>query len=407
VTELTRRSLLRGAGAAAGLAFGPGSLFARAAAAAGAGDRILVEVFLRGGADGLSICPPYAEPEYYAARPTIALPRPRQAGDESLLDLDGHFGLHPDFTPVKALWDAGRFGILHAVGGGLSRSHFDAQEFVETGTPGVKGTPTGWLQRCLAHGGKPSVTTAFAFAPLRPRSYLGEIPVLVSRDLARFDFEATGWRDEAEEALRRLYAGEKGPIGSLGLAALDAVAVLKRNPRLREAPANGAVYPEGAVGSAFRQAAGVIRADLGTRCIFVDVAGDFDTHANQLSQNRKDYRELALALAAFDRDLGRAMDRVVVLVTTEFGRTLAEGSGGTDHGSGGVMLLLGGSVRGGRVHGRWPGLARDKLFEERDLAVTTDFRDVFAEVAARHLRVADPAALFPGYAPREGPGIIG
>ncbi|HEV2063284.1 MAG TPA: DUF1501 domain-containing protein, partial [Thermoanaerobaculia bacterium] len=351
--------MLRGAGAAAaGLALGPRSLLARAAAGALASDRILVEAFLRGGADGLSLCAPYAEPEYYAARPTIALPRPRQAGGDSLLDLDGHFGLHPDLAPLLPLWEAGRFAVLQAAGcRGLSRSHFDAQEFVETGTPGVKGTPTGWLDRCLARGDRHTVTSAVAFSPLLPRSFLGPEPVLVSQDLARFDFEAPGWREEAERALRRLYERDKGPMGRTGIAALDAIAVLKRNPRLREEPANGAVYPEGFTGTAFRQAAGVVKAELGTRCIFIDVAGDFDTHANQLFQNRKDYRELAAALAAFDRDLGRAMDRVVVLVTTEFGRTLAEGSGGTDHGSGGVMLLLGGPVRGRRVHGSWAGLA--------------------------------------------------
>lgn len=406
---LTRRVFLRGAGAAAaGLTLGSRSLIARAAKAAGPGDRVLVVVFLRGGADGLSVCAPYAEPEYYAARPTIALPRPRQAGAESLLDLDGHFGLHPALAPLKPLWDEARFAVLHAVGGrGVTRSHFDGQEFVETGTPGVKGTPTGWLGRCMARGESHAVTSAVAFSRLLPTSLLGPDPALVSADLRRFGLDAPGLGPEAEQALRRLYGKENSRLGHVGMAALDAMNALKRRPQILGEPAHGAVYPRGFLGTAFRQTAGIVREKLGTRCVFIDADGDFDTHANQLIQNRVDFAELGQALAAFDRDLGRAMDRVVVLVTSEFGRTLAEGSGGTDHGSGGVMLLLGGPVRGGRVHGRWPGLAKDKLFEERDVPVTTDFRDVFAEIAGKHLSVPDTASLFPSYTPGEAPGVIG
>ena len=409
MANLTRRGFLRGSGAfALGVALRPDSLLARTARQAAAERNVLVVAFLRGGADGLSLCAPYADPDYYALRPTIALARPRQASGEALIDLDGRFGLHPDLAPLKPLWDSSRFAILHAVGCyGLSRSHFDAQEFLETGTPGVKSTTTGWLDRCLAREPGHPLLAGLSFSALAPRSFLGPEQVLVSRDLDRFDFEAPGWRAEAERELRKLYANEKGPVGDVTRVALDAVRILKRTPQIRERPSNGAVYPEGFIGRAFRQTAAVIRSELGARCIFVDIPGDFDTHANQILQNRKDYRELAPALAAFDRDLGRGMDRVVVLVVTEFGRTAAEsGSLGTDHGSAGAMLLLGGSVRGGRVHGAWPGLAKDKLFEERDLAVTTDFRDVFAEVARQHLRVRDASSLFPGYVPGKGPGVL-
>jgi uncharacterized protein (DUF1501 family) len=407
--ELTRRRLLQDALAAgAGLMAGSGSLLARTARAAPAGDRVLVVAFLRGGADGLSLCAPYGEPEYYALRPTIALPRPRQQARESLVDLDGHFGLHPDLAPLKPLWSDGRFAVLHAVGcPDTSRSHFDAQEFLESGTPGNKGTGTGWLERCLAHKGRRKLTAGVAFSAFLPRSFCGGEPVLVARDLTRLDFEAAGWREEAERDLRRLYAQDQSAVGEVGLAALDEVAILKRTRQLKDGPENGAVYPEGFVGEAFRQAACVIKSDLPTSCVFIDVAGDFDTHANQLDANRRDYHSLAVALSSFDRDLGRAMDRVVVMVVTEFGRAVAEsGSAGTDHGSGGAMLLLGAPVRGGRVHGRWPGLAKDRLFEERDLAVATDFRDVFAEVARKHLGIKDARSLFPGYVPGAEPGVL-
>ena len=369
---------------------------------------MLLVAFLRGGADGLSLCAPYADAEYPRLRPTLALPRPGQASGGSLVDLDGHFGLHPALAKLKPLWEERRLAVLHAVGCyGLTRSHFDAQEFLETGTPGSRGTSTGWLDRCLLQGDRRSLEAGLALTPQLPRSFHGPQPVLVARDLLAFDFEAPGWRDEAEAALRRLYDHDAGPVGAVGRASLNAVALLKSTRALKDAPANGAVYPDGVVGKAFRQAACVIKSGLQTRCVFVDVEGDFDTHANQSWQNQKDYTELAASLAAFDRDLGARMERVVVMVVTEFGRTAAEnGSLGTDHGSGGALFLLGGPVRGGRVHGRWPGLSRDQLFEGRDLAVTTDFRDAFGEVARKHLRVADSAALFPGYSPGGEPGVI-
>ena len=170
-------------------------------------------------------------------------------------------------------------------------------------------------------------------------------------------------------------------------------------------PANGASYPAGSTGNALRQAAGLIKNGVGTRCVYVNVGGGFDTHSNQLQNNINDYRPLGLALAAFATDLGGLLDDVVVLVTTEFGRTAAvNGAAGTDHGTGYAMLALGGRVRGGRVLGRWPGLSRSQLFENRDLAATTDFRDVFQEVARAQFGIS--ASLFPGYTPGAGVGVV-
>jgi uncharacterized protein (DUF1501 family) len=409
IRDLSRRSLLKGVGwAALGAAVRPVSLLARAAERAQRPRNVLLLTFLRGGADGLSLCAPYSDPEYYELRPTLALPRPRTAGSESLIDLDGHFGLHPQLAPLKPLYDSERLAILHGVGSPFAtRSHFDAQEFIETGTPGVKGTTTGWLDRCLTAARAESRIPGVSFSALQPRSFQGSQPVLVTRELTGFDFEAPGWRDQAEQALRRLYGADRGPVGRLGVRALDAVREVRSAPELAAPPANAAVYPKSALGEAFRQSAQLIRADLGVRCLFVDVPGEFDTHSNQLDHNRKDYAELAGALAAFDRDLGRQMDRVVVLVVTEFGRTVAEsGSAGTDHGSAGAMLVLGNPVHGGRVSGRWRGLAKNELYEERDLPVTTDFRDVFATVARKHLGVSDGSSLFPGYEPLDEPGIL-
>jgi uncharacterized protein (DUF1501 family) len=368
-------------------------------------------LFLRGGADGLNICAPYGDPEYYEQRPTIALPRPLQAGSDSLLDLDGYFGLHPALAPLRPMYSEGRMAILHAVGNGsLGRSHFDAQEFVETGTPAVKGTPTGWLGRYIARSPGSDLMQGVSISDLAPRSFQGPGPgpILVVRDVSRFDFDAPQWRTEAETFLAGMYDQSSLPVAQTGREALKAIRILKAAPEIGAPPAAGVVYPDVPLGGSLRQAAQLVKAALGTRCIFVDVPGNFDTHSQQIKENLRDYTELASALAAFDADLGKEMDRVVVMVVTEFGRAVYEsGAGGTDHGTGAAMILLGGPVRGGRVHGQWPGLKKSQLFLERDLAATTDFRDAFAEVARQHLKLGDVSGLFPGYTPGPGPGVLG
>ena len=401
--DLSRRVFLRGAGlAAVGVGFHPSSLLVRAAQAAEVGSRVLVQVFLRGGCDGLSLCVPHGDPEYYDLRGGIALGR----GD--VLNLDGHFGLHPALAPLKPLYDEGRLALLPAVGHyGLSRSHFDAQDFMESGTPGDKSTGTGWLGRGIARVAGSAVTDAVAFSAQLPRSFLGPEPVLVAQTLASFDLRARNWRAEAESLLRAMYDARDDDLGRVGKETFAAMTVLLRTPAIMAPPAAGAVYPNATVGNSLRQAAQIIKAGLGTRAIFVNVPGAFDTHANQLAAHTLEFTRLAEALAAFARDLGGMLDDVVVMVTTEFGRVaFVNGSAGTDHGSAHCMLLMGGGVRGGRVHGAWPGLARSQLYQERDLAVTTDFRDAFAEVARSQLGV-DGSSLFPGYTPGPGPGIVG
>jgi uncharacterized protein (DUF1501 family) len=408
--SLTRRVFLRGAGlAAVGIGASPTSLLLRTAAAATSDDRVLALLFLRGGADGLSLCAPYGAPEYYELRPTIALPRPRSSGALSLIDLDGFFGLHPALAPLAPLYADGSLAVLHAVGNpALSHSHFDAQEFVETGTPAVKGTTTGFLDRCLSRTEGRDLMQGVSFSDLVPRSFLGPEPILVVRDVSRFDFDAPRWRPEAERLLAEMYEANPLAVARTGQDALRALRILKGSPRIGAAPANGAVYPDAPLGVSMAQAAQIIKARFGTRCIFVDVPGDFDTHSLQLERNQKDYATLGAALQAFSVDLGQDMDRVVVMVVTEFGRAVYEsGAQGTDHGTGGAMLLLGGRVKGKHVYGRWPGIAKAQLYLERDLAVTTDYRDVFAELARDHLGIPDVKGLFPGYVPGPAPGVMG
>jgi uncharacterized protein (DUF1501 family) len=400
--DVSRRVFLRGAGlAAVGVGLAPTSLLVRTARAA-VGDKVLVKVFLRGGADGLNFCAPYGDPEYYNLRQGIALPRPGSSG--GVVNLDGTFGMHPEFAPLQPYFNDGRLAFIHAVGNPqVTRSHFDAQDFQELGTPGDKQTPTGWLDRALARIPGAEVTQAVSFSSQLVRSFLGPEPVLVAQTLSSFDLRARNWRSEAETLLTAMYGADPTAVGATGLETFEAVNTLLRAPV--PPPSNGATYPTGTVGNSLRQAAGLVKTGIGTRCIYVNVTGGFDTHSNQLTNNTNDYRPLGQALTAFATDLGGLLDNVVLLVTTEFGRTAAvNGAAGTDHGTGYCMMVLGGRVRGGRVLGRWPGLGRGQLYENRDLAATTDFRDVFQEVARAQFGIAE--SLFPGYTPGPGAGVV-
>jgi uncharacterized protein (DUF1501 family) len=249
-----------------------------------------------------------------------------------------------------------------------------------------------------------------ALASRTPRSVLGPEVELVLQDLASFSVVAGSgtatWSSEADQLLRAAYVGAGSAVYESGRAVFSAIDTIRRTPALQAGPANGAVYPAGTMGAGLRQAAQLIKADLGTRCIYVNVPGSFDTHANQLAANNAEYTNMSAALVAFRRDLGGRIDDVLLMVTTEFGRTAAQnGSMGTDHGFAHCGLFLGGSVRGGRVHGTWPGLSRSALNEGRDLRYTVDFRDVFAS-AARWLGVADLGQVIPGYTPATDPGLF-
>jgi uncharacterized protein (DUF1501 family) len=373
--------------------------------------RTLVCLFQRGAVDGLNMIVPHGEAAYYAERPRIAVPR----GD--VIDLDGHFGLHPALAPLKRFWDDNTLAAIHAVGSPDStRSHFDAQDYMESGTPGVKATADGWLNRYCQHD-REHQTGAFravAFGPELPRALAGSAPALAIDDLQAFGLRAPqdAARDKLTRAFEALYEGAAtGLLASSSREGFEAVQQLKQANPTQYQPDNGAQYPRGRIGRALLQVAQLIKANVGLQIAFLDATG-WDTHVNQGAsegQLAARLQELGGALAAFATDLGDGMHDVVVLTMSEFGRTIHEnGNSGTDHGHATAMLLLGGAVNGGKMLGRWPGLDPAARFEGRDVAVTTDFRDLFAEVTARHLGGADLASVFPGYAvdPTRFPGAI-
>ena len=400
---LTRRTFVR-SGACALVAFAgtPRFLVRAAAAAEPARRKVLVALFQRGAVDGLSMVVPHGDPDYSAVRSSIALQPPRAGDSETAVDLDGFFALHPALGPLKPAWDA------RALVGSpdATRSHFDAQDFMEAGTPGVKSTPDGWLARALAARppgrSAPSPFRAVAIGSTLPRSLRGERGAVAMRSIAEFDLRpGMGAAPGTTRGFEALYEqGVRDLLHGTGRETFEAVKMLRSAGALRIPPANGAQYPRTRLAESLRQIAQLIRADIGLEIAFADMGG-WDTHAgqgNERGQLAQRLGELGTALAAFHRDLGDHMDDVVMLTMSEFGRTVHEnGNRGTDHGHATAMLVLGGAVRGGKVHGRWPGLAREQLFEGRDLAVTTDFRTLFAEVARRHLRLPDTAELFPGF----------
>jgi uncharacterized protein (DUF1501 family) len=365
--------------------------------------KVLVFLFLRGGIDGLSVVVPHAEPAYFAARKSVAVPK------RALVDLDGRFGLHPKLARLGALWKQKQLGVVHAVGSPHpTRSHFDAQDYMETGTPGRASTADGWLGRALGASSDRTLLRAVALAERTPRSLAGPIPVVATKNLAAFELKGQRRaRDQLERAFGSLYAGDDS-LSRAGREALGAVRQVREIRRAADARSS-AKYPQAARG--LGEVAALIRADVGLEVAFIDVGG-WDTHAGQGGadgQLARKLDQLGRGLETFQRDLGDRFEDVLVLAASEFGRTVAQnGSGGTDHGHGNMMLLLGGTVRGGHVHGRWPGLEPEQLQEGRDLAVTTDFRDVFAEVLVRHLGVSPSERLFPGYGvdPKRFVGVL-
>ena len=398
----SRRVFLKnGALAMVTLGFVP-SFLARTARAEGVRRRkVLVAVFQRGAVDGLNMVVPYGESPYYQLRPTIAVPRP--GADDGAIDLNGFFGLHPRMAPLKPWFNRRALAIVQAVGSpDATRSHFDAQDYMETATPGVKRTGDGWLNRYLRTRKEQEDTPfrAVALATQLPRTLQGPAPALAVSRLDQFGIG--GGRGRARASFEAEYAqAADAVLGSAAREAFEAMDTVGRLDPARYIPQNNAEYPRSAFGDALRQVAQLIKADVGLEVAFTETS-QWDHHAaeggpvGQLA-NRLD--DLASGLAALATDLGDRLDDVVVLTMSEFGRTVAEnGNRGTDHGHGNAMLALGGAIKGGRVYGRWPGLGDDQRYEGRDLAVTTDFRDVFGEIVVRHLGVTDPSPIFPGYA---------
>jgi len=381
--------------------------------------RTVVVIFLRGGADALSVIVPFGDETYYALRPTQAI-APEATGDvPGVIQLDKTFGLNPALAPLEPFWAAGKFaGIVNVGSPHPTRSHFDAQDFMEYAAPGSRTIRDGWLNRYLHRTRKPALVLsasqesnlrAFALQGLLPRALRGRYPVLAVPDKRVLDddevldlfeplYEDEGEQDSlAGEMSRR--ADESDAVLQTGR---DTVSTLRRFREIVSGPDEEKrhAYPATAVGAKLQAIAKVIRAGAGLEVAALDIGG-WDTHANQGSTDGTMTRllgGLAQGIAAFADDLGPALENTLVVTMSEFGRTCREnGNFGTDHGHGGCMLLLGGSVAGGKIHGDWNGLAEQSMYQSRDLHASTDFRDVFAAILRDHLRLDVPADFFPDY----------
>ncbi|MHB8216971.1 MAG: DUF1501 domain-containing protein [Candidatus Sulfotelmatobacter sp.] len=405
---ITRRVFLRNSAlAVVGTAAVP-SFLARAAwgaAEPATGHKRLVVIFQRGAADGLNIVVPHAETQYYAMRPSISIPR------RDVLDLDGFFGLHPSLAPFQPLWQQRHLAIVHAAGSpDPNRSHFDAQDFMESGTPGVKSTDDGWLNRSLhslQHASPKSPFEAIAMGPAIPRILGGIEPAIAMNNIS--DFSVGGRNPKASPAANTFEAMYDHSLDTVlhgtGEETFDAVKMLKAADPSKYKPATGANYPRGRFGDSMRQLAQLIKANLGVQVAFADIGG-WDHHVNEGAtegQIANVLRDFSQSLAAFWTDLGDLGEDTVVVTMSEFGRTVREnGNRGTDHGHANVMFVLGGPVKGGKVYGRWPGLDQSQLYEGRDLALTTDFRQVLGETVARHMGNKNLNEVFPGYENQPG-----
>jgi len=398
---LTRRDFLRTSAIVLGAVGTVPEWLLRAAAQGKTGRKILVAIFQRGAADGLNVVVPYFEPRYYQLRPSIAIPQPGKPNGG--LDLDGRFALHPALQPLKGMWDSRQLAIVHSAGShDPSRSHFDAQEFMECGTPGIK-REDGWLNRALTPVAPDSspVRAISASGAQLPKTLQGSRGAIAVDNLQRFQVA-----DKASaELLEHLYSTSlDAQLKAQGAATFDAVKLIESIRTRPYTPAGGAQYV-GDFGQRLQQIARLIKADVGVEVAFADIGG-WDHHSNETGQLTTQLRQFGSSLAAFTQDLGDKMEDVVLVTMSEFGRTAAEnGNAGTDHGHGNVMMVLGGGVQGGRLYGQWPGLEPEQLYEKRDLAVTTDFRDVLGEVVSGHLR-QKVDQVFPGYTPKKSLGLL-
>lgn len=371
--------------------------------------KVLVTVFMRGAVDGLNMLVPHGDDSYYSLRPTIAVAKPGKA--DGALDLDSHFGLNPTMSSLMPLWKDNRLAAITAVGSpDNTRSHFDAQDYMESATPGVKGTRDGWLNRALQAKVEKEVSPfrAVSMTQQLPRAFYGKAESVAMTNLNDFTIKAGLYTADMKGGFEGIYQQNlKDSLGETGKETFEAVNFLKQANPTQFKPENGAQYPATSFGRSMQQIAQLIKAGVGLEVAFTDTGNDirWDTHTNQgggRGQLANFLRTFSQAISAFTVDLGKRMDDVVVLTMSEFGRTAREnGSRGTDHGHANTMFAIGNSVKGGKVYGDFKGLKNDQLYEGRDLALTTDFRDVFAEVAQKQLGTKDLAKIFPNYAATE------
>ena len=404
--RFSRRYFMKQGGIAlVGMSTMPAFLQRAVASTSGAGKKQMVVLFQRGAADGLNIVVPFAEPNYYRMRPTIAIPQPKRGAADAVLDLDGFFGLHPSLASLQPLFTKNQLAVVHAAGSpDPTRSHFDAQDYMESGTPGVKATEDGWLDRVLGTIPEENASPfrAVAMGPNLPRMLRGSTAAIAIPDLKQFKVQpqSAAMAKVAEGGFEAMYAQTVDQaLHGTGAETFEAIDLLKKIDPAQYPPENGAEYPKSPIGQRLQQIAVMIKAKIGVEVMFLDCGG-WDNHVNEggvQGQLANLLKDLGDSLAAFHRDMGYRMSDIVVVTMSEFGRTAKEnGNRGTDHGHANCMFVMGGEVKGG-VYGKWPGLAEQQLNEGRDLALTTDFRTVVGEILTKHLGVKDLAPVFPGF----------
>lgn len=434
--SISRRLFLKnGAMALASVGFAPmfGPTFLRSTAfgetTAQKRKKVLICIFQRGAADGLNIVVPHGDRDLYTHRPGLAIARPSKTDAQSALDLDGFFGLHPALAPFLPIFKDGHLAAIQACGSpDGTRSHFDAQDFMEAGTPGEKRYADGWMSRAVLACPEDRAKLEQANSPFRavamgcdnglPRSLQGEIGALAIPDLTQFGIGLknlkgrqglSGGQSGVVDGFESIYDDAVGDVlHGTGKESFEAIAALKKINPGSYVPANGAAYPNGRFGQSMKQVAQLVKADVGVEVAFAEMGG-WDTHTGQAGRLNQQLREFGQGISALYHDLGDKMSDVVILTMSEFGRTVRpNGTNGTDHGHATCFFALGGDVQGGKVLGHWPGLAPEQLYENRDLALTTDFRAVFGEVAIKHLGARGLEKIFPGYTgtPADFRGVI-
>jgi uncharacterized protein (DUF1501 family) len=370
----------------------------------------LVVVFLRGAADVLNMVVPYGEEAYYQLRPSLGIPHPDDATakkEERAIDLNGFFGFHPSMRALLDAWRSEQLAIIHACGApDESRSHFKAMELMERGVEDERGPASGWIGRHLAtlNTGNSSPLRAVGMGTRPQRSLSGSVPVSALRSIADFHLGGDSRAlQQMRAALNTVYQDDV--LGQDTLAIMDTLETL--DP-LTYIPSRAAKYPDSEFGLALKQTAMLIKAEVGLEVSAIDVGG-WDTHFAQGASNGQMpnlMKDLADGLAAFHADMLDHMHQLTTVTMSEFGRRASEnGSLGTDHGHGSMMMVLGGNVNGGKVHGEWPGMAEGQLIGPGDLAVTTDYRDVLSEILSKRLNNPATDEIFPEYKPTI-PGIF-
>ena len=402
---LSRRRFLAGMAAATSAAVASttfGDAFRQTAFGAEAGDNVLVVLSLRGGIDGLGMVVPHGDPAYYTARPSIALPK------ASLVAADSMFGLHPQMSPLKWLWDSGELAAVQAVGLQVpNRSHFSAMEEVEDADPGST-VRRGWINRMIGQDATDEPSEAVQLGTsIVPTELYGSAPALAAgrlSDISLVGADANIWGQRRRTELDRMWAGASTPaLAGAYRSATRTVDLLAPTAAADYAPTGGVTYPTawpgGDLSNALQDTAQLIKADLGTSVVAIDF-GSWDMHSDYGTTEWGDMQSMTGAfsrgLSAFMADLGPLRDRVTVVTISEFGRRIKEnGNRGLDHGWGNMMLVAGAGVKGGRYYGTWPGLGDGKQVDA-DLQVTTDYRNVFAEIVSRRFPDRSVAGVFPG-----------